>query len=937
MTRIRRATLVAACTLCAAFAVSAPASTLWTRGWTTPMPPTFTTRLSNPPELRGVAFAEGGDILIGSLSRSGYDEQVTRFGADGTLRWSANVASYADAAELVPTADGGAYATFLEPGSADGYAARIDNAGRLVWARDVPAIWLAEVPNGRVVVADCLDVSMLDAALGDVLWQRTLKSDGYCVRGGLAVDADSNVYAVATTQDSGTAAHTRVVKFDAAGATIWEQRFDTDVEAAILGLGDGRLYVRDDDTVIALDSAGGSQVWRVTGEGQLLAGAANEPIVVADGAIERLRAADGSVAWSVPMASGAAPVSAVGGAIMALGADGLVRIDAETGAVAWTAQLPTGSAWTTWAGFGGLAGGAFTAVGNDGREAFVQRIDFASGAMLPATDVPAVDQGVYGYSAKLGADVVGIAVMTGVGLGGQDLRVRSVDGTTGAVRWESATSLQDDWMNLTAYSFYAREAGGSASIVAAIPLNYGTGYESNDSGAVRVVSYDRASGSENWNVVLVDMGQGYTSLADLVVDADDNVFVAVGTTFPCNMVDICEHQTVYKLAAADGSVLWRDDRDFGGAFGPVDPPSIRALGADLLVAPSVSGPYSNVRRLASADGSETWSSDIFATEGVLDVHAVDASHVVAFALTDGTFHRWAGLDASTGATLWTKTKPCPGTCSGYGGTVAPDGDVLLPAASPDAAPELARVHDDGSGDVDVWQVADTRDDLLSYTDMISFDEAGKLWLSVVRLGSSMGSGSWYGIFDTASGSLLSSQALPGGAFAPPSGGNVLTGWNPPGGPTETGVALVNATLSATGNLAAALTIDRARVMSNVEVGFDLEATYDGDAPIAGVRLTGRMPWPSGATDLVCAGPGVSNCTIDATGRDVHATFDIAPGSTIHVTGRIRVLDIAASLAPTRTFGLNVRGPEALGETDTVDNFASARVTQSLFAGDFDSN
>jgi hypothetical protein len=126
-------------------------------------------------------------------------------------------------------------------------------------------------------------------------------------------------------------------------------------------------------------------------------------------------------------------------------------------------------------------------------------------------------------------------------------------------------------------------------------------------------------------------------------------------------------------------------------------------------------------------------------------------------------------------------------------------------------------------------------------------------------------------------------------------------------------------------------------MQNDDVGFDLSATYAGDAPIEGARLTGRMPWPSGATDLACTGAGVSGCTIDATGRDVRATFDIAPGGTIHVTGRIGVLDIDASLAATRTFGLNVRGPEALSESDTVDNFASAGVTQSLFVGDFDPN
>jgi hypothetical protein len=55
-----------------------------------------------------------------------------------------------------------------------------------------------------------------------------------------------------------------------------------------------------------------------------------------------------------------------------------------------------------------------------------------------------------------------------------------------------------------------------------------------------------------------------------------------------------------------------------------------------------------------------------------------------------------------------------------------------------------------------------------------------------------------------------------------------------------------------------------------------------------------------------------------------------------VTGRIRVLDIAPSANSTRTFGVLVRGPEALSEHDTVDNFARTSVTESLFIGGFES-
>jgi hypothetical protein len=468
-------------------------------------------------------------------------------------------------------------------------------------------------------------------------------------------------------------------------------------------------------------------------------------------------------------------------------------------------------------------------------------------------------------------------------------------------------------------------------------MNSGSGWESNDAGAVRVVAHDRVTGAETWNVVLNDFGQGYTSLADLVVDANDNVVVALGTTLPCNQVDVCGHQTIYRLAAADGHVIWRDDHEFGSAFasGPVDPPSINAIGDDVLAVSNLHASPATVRRLASANGAVLWESDEFAAEGIAYVYAIDAARVVAFKPTDGTSYEWAAIDGTTGGTLGVYTKACGGTCSSYAGAITADGDLLFNGRSTDAAPALTRVHDDGSGNVDWWAVTDTSPDLRSFTDTVSLDDDGRIWLSVLRLGeTSMGSGSWYGYFDASAGALESSQTLPGLAFAPPAGNSVLTGWAPPDGPTQFGVALVDRTITATGNLAAAISIDRTHVMPNDLVGFDVSVAYEGDAPISGARLTARMPWASGATGLACTGTGVTNCTIDARSHDARATFDIAPGGAVHVTGHIRVLDVFSGDA-TRYLGANARGPEALNELETVDNFARTSVVESLFFGGFD--
>jgi outer membrane protein assembly factor BamB len=116
---------------------SSEAAPFWRTPWTFEAPP----HASLLPEgttrgLEGIAFADDGDILLGTQGFYGdQDAFISRIAPDGTLRWNGVVHAYDPPAAVVPLADGGAYATFNTPYLGGGSAARLDANGNTLWAR----------------------------------------------------------------------------------------------------------------------------------------------------------------------------------------------------------------------------------------------------------------------------------------------------------------------------------------------------------------------------------------------------------------------------------------------------------------------------------------------------------------------------------------------------------------------------------------------------------------------------------------------------------------------------------------------------------------------------------------------------------------------------------------------------------------------------------
>lgn len=916
--------------MAAASSTPALADALWRTPWLVDAPQQiFLTAYDAAPNLHGVAFAEDGDLLIGSNGLYGYEDQfVTRFGTDGTLRWSGVVHAYDDPAAVVALPDGGAYATFSTAGVWGGFIARLDANGTVLWARDTPARSVVPIDTTRVAVSDCESASMLDAATGVVLWHRTVGDNGGCDGGGLVFDG-TTLYAIARDVPDLIHASQRLVAFDLDGRARWETRLDDDEDPSLYGLGGGLLYLHRSSETIAVRAGDGSVAWRAPVSGWILAGASREPIVFADNGIQRLDAANGTPRWTTSFDGYIETIGVVGDAILAVSSQDLSRIDPESGAVVWTVPLPATAPdgnYYRWDTIGGLAAdGTFSVVGRDVLSIFVQRVDLATGALAGSAPAPSITQGVYGYSTRDGSDLVSLHFDYS-----NVLRMIDVDAHTGEIRWDAATQLAEG-LNVTGFAYWSAYAVGPTRVAAAVPLN-DPQYVPSQFGLVDVAAYDRATGDEAWNVQLYDIGEAATAVETPIVDADGNVIVSLAMTMPCNE-STCAVQSIQKLAAADGAVLWRID---DSSFGFTDPKPILVIGDDVLVRAPFEGSSATIRRLAGSDGSIVWESNVFAQNGVANLYRLDDAHLVAFEAAPDAY-RWAALDAATGAVLWTSSAPCADlslNCYGGSGAVTPGGAIVVPI-QPGADATLAELQNDGSGGFATWPVADTRPDMITWLTDVAAESDGTVAYVLGRNGSWMGGGSWYRRFDPVAGADVSSQDFTGLPLGTLDAGAIDLDTSPlDAEPSGSVFSRQDATVVAHGNLAASVTLDSDVASPGVPLGFHLKATYTGDVALTGVHFRGTMRWSSGATDLSCT--GVSNCVMDATGRDVNATFDIAPGGTLEISGRILPLDFPADTSPA-WIGARVLGPPGLDERDTSDNFARTNVTMALFAGGFDGN
>ncbi|HEY6941717.1 PQQ-binding-like beta-propeller repeat protein [Dokdonella sp.] len=944
----------------------------WSSPWYASGPPTVTTTQTGGKPQAVVGFAANGDVLLSGRTFSGKDGTLTRMASDGALRWSSNLrpTSWTFASALTGGDDGGAFAAFaLHPdfNSDDGgFLARFGPTGTRRWSHYVPTGWLVRVGSTRIASAGCVALTMLDVDSGNVLWQREYGSPSRdCRGGGLVGDGQGALYAAFEMQAGVNAiVGSRLVRLDADGHEAWNIAIPGSGIRAVPAVVGDVVIVADATTLQGRSTMDGHRLWQAPiadGERVLGATASGDPVLVSNLGLRQLASATGSERWSRTITVRGADI--VGDAVIVAGDSVLHRVDTADGALAWSTPVSDAS----WLAAGGYDGTTFAVVRNreGSQPPEVLRFDFASGAQTAAPSVPPVAQPIEGttiFAADGRAFGVGVTGKAGE----YAVRLRALDATTGMTDWEIAypdsSWLYREWSGLAEPAATA-DAG---AIAVTLQAYWGQGecpYAFTQ--AYPVSLYRTSDGARTWHVSLADpQGQSRcSSVSRPRLDSSGDVLVEVDEFRQCPPPNgdswFCGRNTVYKLARTDGHVLWRADD--GTRTG--DPDRWSMVGDDVLRYGPFAGSTDTVRRISGADGHVVWASTVFSGDGISsEVHRIDDTHVVVFPLLHGS-GRWALLDTSTGATDWLAdagAQSCPyPACYDAGGVVLPDGDLLYPARR-DYGMAVMRLYNDGSGTMETRAVEPNDPSVVSSLDHFIADAGGR-WHALLsrRLqraanASPVGSVGFIAPFDVATGVLGAQQAVsafngnaddgsawqwfdwkaaPLDSLRMPDGdhllGSVLAKQAP--APTTASTRMIDLSVSAHGNLAVQVEVDRAHVSPGDRVSFVLRATYTGDAPIAGAHLAAMPPWSSGVVDAVCTVDSASDCTVDTASGNVDATFDIAPGGSIEVRGSVLVLDIdAIPLLSAMAYG-----PSGLAEQDTIDNFAGVALAQSLFVDGFD--
>lgn len=948
----------------AGFALAAPvaAGELWRSDTVVSAPPTldaFVPASASGKPAAAVAFADDGEVVYGALAASTLDVEVVRVRADGSVRWHYALDTAAvpqTIAALLADADGGATFALADPLDDDrsNRVVHVDADGQTGWSRALPAGWLARLPSGRIASAGYTHLDVLDAANGNVVWQRTLSRVGNGSVGGLALDA-TDLY-VSSTLGDGTV---RTRKYGGDGGLQWEAATPGE-SGGVVAAGAGKVYVRVGPQLHALDAADGHAVWSGfagnNGIVRLGGGAAAEPIVATAYAVSRLAAGDGSTRWSTPLAD-IRSVDVIDDALLVATSSVRARLDMDSGAIVWSVAYADGPRLPFAFGPGSgaqarvLSRPIATAPGI--ARAIDERIDLASGAIAASVQVAAIEHGIDTASVL---DDDGHVLEAGASqqVEGPHLQLRAIDGASGAALWQIDDAIASPGGGFAASVLRARPAIASAPGVLAVAQVIGdTGRCSSNAGWVRVAAYASSDGARRWASWLRDADASHCPYVSApVVDDAGNAFVSVVTLVACQKPSLgCQRRTLYKLGASDGAVLWRHDEGLdAGMEGLVLSPHVLASSSgDVVVPGGFLDNQATALRVSGADGSVVWSSHVF--DGLALGDALDRlgdGSFIAYAGADSSYS-WARLDAATGTAAWTSTAPwvpCyDAGCRGYGTALFLPGDDKLVPFQRDYSPWLKRQHDDGSGLVDEWMLGDASPILSSWVRQILRDPSGQLHAYLRRGHRFTGSVSFLAALD-AQGNLLGQQAFY------PYDGDPLDAWSYPEPlampapdrvlartlaarpplPTTSGVALYDTSVTARGNLAVALDADRTRVGTDMPLTFHLHVTYTGDAPIAGARLVANLPWASGITGATCAVQSGGACSLDTRTGNVRATFDLAPDGAVDVSGTVRVLD-AYGEKPAIT--ATTYGPIGLAEADTIDNFARADMVQSLFVDGFE--
>ena len=928
---------------------------IWSNPWTVQVTPWVLPTgfvATGAPAFVTTAIAADGDVLIGGESYN-QDFRVDRVTSNGSIRWSTHIPNvfydWSGLGAMLPTADGGAFVTVGNPQyTFNTLLVRIGPDGSILWHSEESAWSLATPTAQTLVTAGCYSITEFDAVTGAVLWQYA--SNGV-LPSSVAADGAGNVFAE-IANGSGVDA----IKLDASGQIQWQVTVDNASTTAgePVAVSSGLVLLNTSTGMLALNASDGSTAWSATAGLVTIAGSPAEPVVAGNGVIQRLAASDGHAVWTQTFSGSVSFANVTAGDLLVGSGNTLTALSPDTGSTLWSTTIPAqdGSGHSLQMVAAGTDGGSnISAVASEGYgPVFLQPIDSQTGQLqTPASVTATTTEGVYAADSveEDSGQIASVALV--LNAGAREIRVRRLDGVTGATLWETAQPL--DGFSTPALPTIS---SGSGTIVAVVAENQGTESSSNSHGFTWVGAFDDQTGNLHWQRILQDPsaqypGQQYTNASAPVVDADGNIYVGYGANVSCATYQdpTCANaqQTLVKLAAADGSTLWRFDNTSYGSQFQVFPQDFSLSGGDVVI----NGPFSgslashDAIDLLGSDGSIRWTSDAFGSGGQGGFLASPDGSLIGIGS-----NAWVKADAASGAVAWTNARippfPCKSGCNIYDWTVAPNGNFFQ-VGEADNMPFMDFLPAVQGGTERAWLLDSTYTGLRSNVRRIAADSKGTIWIQLNRF-FRQGSGgiNFLAQIDPATGSMLSQQALTGYSefpfpelsiplFLSAPENDELKAFTFASGPPASstpGMALIDTTVTATGNLSIHVTADQAVAHPGDNIGFHLVAAYSGGAPIAGAHVIADLSGLGIPSGLTCATQGASNCALKSSLSQVTASFDIQPGGQIDISGQISVSQAPGYLL----LPALVYGPTGLSEQDTLDNFAKLSMTDEIFANGF---
>ncbi len=388
-------------------------------------------------------------------------------------------------------------------------------------------------------------------------------------------------------------------------------------------------------------------------------------------------------AWAAPVGGPVSSTPVIAGGVTYVGSyDGnLYAIDLATGSEVWTYETGTAVLEPNLQIDLGITGSAAYAagvvyVGDAG--ATVHAIDAATGQALWRTTVDIQPNASIWSSPVVanGTVFVGVAsVAKQVGFRGS---VVALDAATGAVRWQ-AYMVPDgaDGAGVFAVPAIDEARGllyvGTQNAYTSIPAPYGN--------VISMVALDMATGTVAWAFNAPPNDGAMAPIDDVGFSASPNLFTAEIDGVSRDMVGEGQKSGVYwALDRSTGEVVWQTQVSPAGFLGGMEGTSAVSDGVIAVPAtnwPEFDGPATGlVSGLDAATGAVLWTSEQTAP-AASPVGIADG--VVFHAGLDGIVHAY---DLSDGTELW--SFDLGGSASG--GIAIADGTVVVGAATPLFAP-----------------------------------------------------------------------------------------------------------------------------------------------------------------------------------------------------------------------------------------------------------